>query len=235
MRLHGDASLAVVITGAAFCPHPPLLVPQVAQGAAGEVEDLRAACRTAIQRVAGRDERLVVIGTAAQSDRYPAGSHGSLAGYGVDVAVSLGHGQSGRDGLPLALAVGAWLLRDALGESYQASGVAVTGEEPLELGPEPTALLVMGDGSARRSLAAPGYLDERAEAYDARVAAALRAGRPADLTPDPAIGAELLAAGVPAWRTAARTLGQAVYDAEVLYDAAPYGVGYFVAAWTARG
>jgi len=38
------------------------------------------------------------------------------------------------------------------------------------------ALLVMGDGSARRSLRAPGYLDTRAAAFDAEVERTIRTG-----------------------------------------------------------
>lgn len=224
-----------MITGAAFCPHPPLLVPQVARGAAGELAELRAACRAAIGRIAAAGRPLVVVGAAAQPARYPASARGSFAGYGVDVEVSLGVERPGPAELPLSLAVGAWLLRDALGPDHAASGVAVAGDEPLDLGPEPVALVVMGDGSARRSLTAPGYLDGRAEDYDAGVAAALRGGRPDDLAVDPVLGAELLVAGVPAWRAAGRAMAGGAYDAELLYDAAPYGVGYFVATWTARG
>ena len=50
---------------------------------------------------------------------------------------------------------------------------------------------------------------------------------------DPALGADLLAAGVPAWRAVGRALAGRRYEADLLYDAAPYGVGYFVAIWVA--
>ncbi|MEO9110080.1 MAG: hypothetical protein ABI368_07670, partial [Jatrophihabitantaceae bacterium] len=96
------------------------------------------------------------------------------------------------------------------------------------------ALLVMGDGSACRSIKAPGYLDERASAFDQAVASALASGDSAALgSLDLELGAELLAAGVPAWRAASSVLDGIRYDAELTYDQAPYGVGYFVAAWTA--
>lgn len=226
-----------MITGAAFCPHPPSLVPQVARGAAPELEALRAACRTAIRRIAAPGARLVVLGSAAESGRYPASARGSFAGYGVDVEVTLGGAAAGPAVLPLSLAVGAWLLRDALGVDATADGIAVAAGGPTpDLDPEPVALVVMGDGSARRSLTAPGYLDERAEGYDAQVATALAGGRPEALAVDAALGTDLLAAGVPAWRVAADLLdGGPGYDAELLYDAAPYGVGYLVAVWSAHG
>ena len=56
----------------------------------------------------------------------------------------------------------------------------------------------MGDGSARRTVKAPGYLDPAAEPFDARVATALAAGDAGALAGlDPAEGERLLAAGVP--------------------------------------
>jgi argininosuccinate lyase len=96
-------------------------------------------------------------------------------------------------------------------------------------------LLVVGDGSARRSAQAPGYVDPRAAGFDAAVAAALATGDAAALRDlDPARGAELLAGGVPAWRVAGHAAAGVEFDAELLRDEAPYGVGYLVAAWTAR-
>ncbi len=95
------------------------------------------------------------------------------------------------------------------------------------------ALVVMGDGSARRSLSAPGYLDDRAEGFDAALAGALASGDPAQLAAiDAALGDELLAAGVAAWHAASDVL-VGKYEASLTYEAAPYGVGYFAASWVA--
>ncbi len=92
----------------------------------------------------------------------------------------------------------------------------------------------MGDGSARRSEKAPGWFDERAADFDASVAQALASGNPEQLSRiDQERGRELLAAGAPAWRAAARLLARTFWDGAVSYDDAPYGVGYFVAAWSA--
>jgi hypothetical protein len=224
-----------VIRGVAFCPHPPVLVPEVAQGAASELAELRAAARTAIGRVAHRGRPLVVLGVAERTRRYDASARGSLAGFGVDVEVSLGRDGPGPVELPLSLTIGAWLVRDALGPDSGAIGwtVGPDGAADLEL-TDDTALLVMGDGSARRTPSAPGYLDERAADLDDAIATALRTGDPARLTIDPRLATDLLVAGAPAWAAAARLLEGRAWDAELLYDAAPYGVGYFVAAWTAR-
>jgi aromatic ring-opening dioxygenase LigB subunit len=97
-------------------------------------------------------------------------------------------------------------------------------------------MLVMGDGSACRSTEGPGYLDPRAEPFDAEVVEALRAGDPAGLLAiDPALAADLQAAGRAAWQVLAGASEEVLFDAEVAYDAAPYGVGYMVAVWERHG
>lgn len=231
-----------MIVAAAFCPHPPVLVPEVARGAAPELDELRAACRTAITRIVRPGRRLVVVGSGSQTRTYPAGTRGTFVGFGVPVEVTLGgDGVEGAVELPLSLAVGAWLLADALGTEVSGVEAGVSGwaigpeggDPGLVDGTDDTALLVMGDGSARRSTAAPGYFDDRAEAFDAAVARALGTGDAAALAVlDATLGRQLLAAGVPAWRAVAGPLERRPsWDAELLHDAAPYGVGYLVAAW----
>ena len=220
-----------MVSAIAFCPSPPLLVPELAAGAAGELDPLRAACREAVRRLlAARPDQVIVIGTGSGSGRFPPGSTGTLAGYGVPVTASL-PGAAPRPGpLPLPLTLGAWLLS---GADLPCQGVAVDGDMPSL--PDAPAYLVVGDGSARRTERAPGYVDRRAEPFDAAVAAALAAGDAGALRDlDPALGTDLLAAGVPAWRAVGRALAGRRYRADLLYDEAPYGVGYFVAVWEGR-
>lgn len=179
----------------------------------------------------------LVIGGGPVNAVHRPGARGSLRPYGVPLEIPLGSDGSGPLELPLSLTVGAWLLRDALGANCRARGLQVCDRgEPPKLTDQPIALLVMGDGSARRSTSAPGYFDERAATFDATVASALASGKPAGLRVDAALGTELLAAGVLAWRAAADLLETAgSFDATLRYDDAPYGVGYFVASWTPRG
>jgi hypothetical protein len=100
--------------------------------------------------------------------------------------------------------------------------------------PGPLGILAMGDGSARRTVKAPGYLDESAAPFDAGVAAALAEGDAAALAAlDPAEGERLLAAGVPTWKAVGAALAGREVAARLHLDAAPYGVGYLVADWAA--
>jgi hypothetical protein len=136
----------------------------------------------------------------------------------------------------LSVAVGVWLLR-----GRPASVVTVDGSAApsacVRLGEELTvppsvALLVMGDGSACRTLKAPGYLDPRAEPYDAAVTAALGKADPEALMAlDPVLSAELMVAGRAPWQVLAGAAAGRAWTGEVLYDDAPYGVQYTVATW----
>lgn len=225
-----------MIEAVAFCPQAPALVPAVGRGLDAELGQARAASRRAIRATARGDRRLVVIGSGEQTRRYLPTAHGTFAGFGVPLTVGLGSDEPGPVELPPALTVAAWLLGDALGPGCGASGWTA-GADPLRLGVDPdvaTALLVVGDGSACRTEKAPGYFDPRAERRDRAIADALRAGEADALHADSGLDDELLVAGSRAWAAAAELLGGRRYDADLLYEGAPFGVGYFVATWTAR-
>jgi hypothetical protein len=215
-----------VLVAAAFCPSPPLLVPELAAGAAAELDPLREACAAALAEVlAAGVSRVVVLGAGPERRVYECGS-GDLRGYGVPVRVNLNRPG---DPLPLPLALGAWLLDGAV----PAVGVVADPCGRVDVETEGTdGLLVMGDGSARRVAASPGALDPRGVPFDDAVAAALGSGEPARLSAlDASLGAEVMAAGTPAWRAAGALLDGARYGATLRYAQAPYGVGYFVASW----
>ncbi|MFB7053755.1 class III extradiol dioxygenase subunit B-like domain-containing protein [Streptomyces vinaceus] len=235
-----------MLVAAAVCPAPPLLVPDVAAGAAPELADARTACSDALAVLAAsRPDLLVVVGAADQDHRgpYPQGSRGGFHGFGVGADVQLGDGEEGPRLLPPSLAVGAWLLRRArwgaapveglgVGEPLEAARCLETGRE-LAAREERVALLVMGDGSACRTLKAPGYLDERAAAFDAAAGRALAAADTASLAAlDAGLAQELQAAGRAPWQVLAGAAEGAGLDGRLLYEDAPYGVGYFVAAWS---
>lgn len=231
-----------MIVAVAVCPHPPALVPLVAAGAAPELDDLRGACARSIQQlVSARPDVVCVAGGGPAEEWYADGAGGSFRSYGVPLDVPLGSAAGGAPIMPLSLTIGAWLLREG-GWAGSTCAVSVPGNaadadlsrlgaQLGELAPA-VGLLVMGDGSARRSEQAPGYLDPRAAAFDAAVAAALARADPTALAAlDPGLGAELLAAGTSPWRLLGRAAAGSAWEAAVLSDVAPYGVGYLVAAW----
>jgi aromatic ring-opening dioxygenase LigB subunit len=211
-----------VIRAAAVCPHPPLLVPEVAPGTLDELADLRAACLDAVRRLlAAGPRRIVVVGHGDLDHDLDETAGGTLGPYGVDV-------RAGGDDpvLPLSLTIGAWLLDTAgwHGPRTYSTGRPAVGDD--------VALLVMADGSNGRSEKAPGFLDERAAPFDAAIAAALADGDPEALTAlDPLLGSELGSSGVAALRLLGEMARGASVTAHLRYDGAPLGVGYIVADW----
>jgi hypothetical protein len=221
----------------AFCPSPPLLLPAVEGRAAAETAGLRGACADAVAAMLAVDpDVVVVVGDGGPPGvRFGAGDAGDLRGFGVDLRIPFdGHAGPGGRRLSLAHTVGAWLLHES---GFAGARVGVG---PADLGqlvrdlPGPVAVLAVGDGSARRSVKAPGYLDESAGPFDGAVARALAAGDPDALAAlDPAVGERLLAAGVPTWRAVGAALAGRRVTARLHLDDAPFGVGYLVADWLA--
>jgi hypothetical protein len=222
-----------VFVAAAVCPHPPLLAPPVARQAAAELDDLRTACTAAVAgMLESAPDVVICVGDGPTLRTYDEHDGGTLRGFGVDLHT----GGDGSEGLPLALTMGAWLLDRAAWSGprrYFALPQETTPQECVEMGQKIAAadlrvgVLAMGDGSARRSTQAPGYLDDRAEPFDAAVAQALA-------------GADLeWLSGRQAWQFLAGAATQTAHDTAVAarmhYDAAPYGVGYLVAGWVADG
>ncbi|MDQ1683544.1 MAG: hypothetical protein QOC82_281 [Frankiaceae bacterium] len=216
-----------MLTAAAVCPHPPLLIPELAAGAAPELDDVRAACVTAVDALAPYDV-LYVVG----ADATPHAT--SFAPWGVDVPVDV------PEPLPLSVLVGAWLTRGrprsfvAVDPSLDAGECAALGAE-LAASADRVALLVMGDGSARHDVKAPGYVDDRAARFDQDVRTVFASANWDALAAlDQSLADELLVAGRAPWQVLA---GAATTNATVAVEPmfnAPYGVGYHVAAWKWR-
>lgn len=228
----------VPLVAAAVCPHPPLLVPEVAAGAAGELDGLRAACDLAVRRLASaHSDRLITVGSGRRTFTADDVHYGSFARYGVRDEFPAIDGS-----LPLSLTVGGWLARrngidnrplmgQAVASGTSAAECAALGAQ-LARTAERVALLVMGDGSACRGTRAPGYDDPRAEAYDKGVAVALAtADADALLDLDEELSAQLLVAGREAWQVLAGAARGRQWTADLSYEEAPYGVAYFVANW----
>lgn len=235
-----------MLAAIAVLPQPPLLVPELAGGAAVETEALRAACLDAVGSLAGAARDWVVVGADDGGRRtVEPGTRGSFSGYGRDVPVALAGTGTGDEGarLPLPLLVAAWAAGDRPERMRgELVGPEASTDACLALGGElagadgDVGLLVVGDGSARHTPTAPGGFDERAEAFDTVVAAAFD-----DLDPDalarldPQLATELRVAGRAPWQVlagAARDGGR--WAPAVRHTSVPYGVAYHVAAWTRR-
>jgi hypothetical protein len=247
---------------AAVLPHPPLLVPELAGAAAAELDPLRAACREALAAVVAAAELTILVGDGPVWGVPEPSAPGSFAPYGVDVAVALPAAPADLDlpalpaparlpDLPLSLAVAAHLLAGL--DPAPARLLAAT--VPTSLGPGaaaaigraltdaargpavdgPVGLVVMADLSACRTERAPGAFRAEAADVDASVAEALRTGKPARLLDlDPALASDLMVGGrVPLQVLAGAFESEPAVHGRVLYEDAPYGVGYLVALLTA--
>lgn len=189
-------------------PAAPVLLPSSA-GLVDPVAELRAVLETQVRRLLeARPSTVTVLAaapTAVERDR------GLTTSTGEDVARH---------------------LLDAAGWTGPVE-VVPPGAQPATWS-EGTVLLVAADGTARRTEKAPGWLDDRAEAYDRTVEEALASGDPAALARlDADLGDALLAAGVPVLQAlaAAWPTGSTRADAEVVWSGAPFGVQYWVARW----
>lgn len=226
----------MTLVAAAVCPHPPLLIPELAAGAASELDELRRRCDEAVAgMLAAGPDLVVVVGCgerAAAWKSLPAGGFpGPFAGYRRGGAAPE---------VPLSLAVGSWLL-DRAGWTGPRGGISVTSDpesSDFVIGTGGTGravgMLVMGDASACRSVSAPGGFDPRAEVFDDAVATALaRADLDALDRLDPDLAVELRVAGLAAWQLLASAARGREWHPRLLAHEAPYGVGYLVALWTA--
>jgi hypothetical protein len=175
--------------------------------------DLRAAIHDALAVLTGD---VVVVG-ASPSPGWVSGEV-DLSPYGVVEAPKA-------QPLPLALAVGTTLLGD---RPHRLWGVPSDGLPPAD------SLLVVADGSAKRTEKGPGHLDPRAEGFDAAIQQALAAADPGALEAlDEGLARELWVGGTAAWRAVAHA-APGEWNGHLLYAGAPYGVGYHVATWTRR-
>ncbi len=234
-----------------------------------ELVSLRQACDAVVATLIGsRPDIIVLVGGADRTEPHPHDAPGSLRDFGVPfvsgragppvlpLSLTVGRWLLTRAG-PGAQTPGAQIpgapgarisdgARAATRPRLQAVATSTPPEDCLVLGASIAALatrvamLVMGDGPARRARGVPRAVDAEADRYDKLLRTALAtadAGYLAGL--DPAQDEDLLIAGRAAWQILA---GAALADAgnpaiprftAVLhYTGAPFEVSYFVAAWT---
>jgi hypothetical protein len=224
-----------VISAAALCPGPPLLIRELS-GADASAAALREACGLAVAGlVATQPDLVAVVGAADRTTNWPSAARPDLASFGAPLP---------RPTIPAPLSVGLGaLLLDQIGyrgpQRLQTLDTAATAmacrevAEELEAAGDRVGLLIVADGSARRTLKAPGYLDERAGPYDAAVQEAIASGELAALRAlDPELARELMASGWAALQVLAAAFADDRPHTTIHYADAPFGVGYVVATIT---
>jgi hypothetical protein len=208
------SSTGGLLVAVASCPNPPLLLVGRTGGPVAEVAELRSACLAAIAVIIDAAPEVVVI-------------------VGADAEYDLAE--------PLSIAVGSELLSQAgwsgpvqrvtVPRTASPADAALAGVR-IRQRPGRVALLVMADGSACRTLKAPGYLDERAVDFDDDLTRALLASdwaTVAGLRRQPA--EDLLVAGRAAWQVLAGVAETGELVATSHYAAAPFGVWYPVISY----
>ncbi|MGE2725237.1 hypothetical protein [Mycolicibacterium pulveris] len=226
-----------MLSAIAIVPSAPVLVPELAAGAAAELAELRQAALTAAGALPAR---WVAVGVDRADGVVAPDRRGTFAGYGVDVRVALGPAVDAEPAwLPLCALVTGWLrgqvnpdarvevrvyadTHDA--DTALGAGRALRAE--IDQASEPVGVLVVADGAHTLTASAPGGHDPESIPAQEALDDALAAGDAAALTrlrdgPVGRVGYQVLAGLTQTGPTTATEL----------YRGAPYGVGYFVGIW----
>lgn len=227
-----------MLTAIALVPSAPVIVPELAGGAAGELTDLRAAVAAAVEPL---PDRWIAIGVGANDEVLTPPRTGTFAGYGADVPVTLSADASAApEPMPLCALIAGWVrgafAAHAAAEvrvfaaGHDADAAVARGRDLRALiddAADPIGVLVVADGCHTLTPSAPGGHDPASVPVQATLDDALATGDAAALTrlPNSVVGrvAYQVLAGLTEPRPA---------DARQLYRDAPYGVGYFAGRWT---
>ncbi|MGV0716807.1 hypothetical protein ABQE93_15500 [Mycolicibacterium sp. XJ662] len=226
-----------MLSAIAIVPSAPVLVPELAAGAAAESADLRQAVRTA---AAALPARWIAVGVDRVDAVVAPDRRGTFAGYGADVRVTLGPGVDGEPTwLPLCALVTGWLRGQVSPEAraevrvYAATHGVDTAlargralRADIDEAAEPVGMLVVADGAHTLTPSAPGGYEPDSIPAQHALDDALAAGDVAALArlPDGAVGRV-------GYQVLAGLMEAGPATATELYRGAPYGVGYFVGVW----
>ncbi len=225
-----------MLSAIAIVPSAPVLVPELAGTAAGEVADVVTASLAA---AAVLPPRWVVIGTGDADDVVGPDARGTFAGFGVDLPVRLSPRAQRTAELPVCALLAAWLrgqARPDASASVRVYGADLDADTALARGrrlraeidrePDPTGVLVVADGANTLTPAAPGgYHPDDADAQRS-LDDALGNGDVAALA-----GLPRQILGRVAFQVLAGLAAPGPRSVKELYRGAPYGVGYFAGAW----
>lgn len=209
--------------------------------------------------LAAASSRWVVVGAGDTTRIIGSDAVGTFRGFGVDVPVALSGPRPVPGGadvrgatppdpcLPLPALIAGWLRGEVAPEAVArvhlvaadapADRCAELGAElrtELDAHDEPYAVLVVADGAATLSTAAPGYFDPEAGPVQDRLDAALAAGdRAALMALDPRLCARLAISGRAAYQVLAGLVATDPVPPAVegQYRGAPFGVGYHAGVW----
>jgi hypothetical protein len=226
-----------VLSAIAIIPSAPVMVPELASGAAAELADLRGAVFEAAARL---PDRWLAVGVGPTDAVLGADAVGTFAGYGADVEVRLAPGGSGHPTeLPLCALITGWVrgrtspharaevrvcAHDDGFDAALARGRALRAE--LDDAADAVGVLLVADGANTLTPPAPGGYDPDSVPGQAALDDALAGGDAAGL--GKRAGA---AVGRVAYQVLAGLTGSAPVTARELYRGAPYGVGYFAGVW----
>jgi hypothetical protein len=226
-----------VLSTIAIVPSAPVLVPELAGGAAAELAELWSAVRSAVAEL---PPRWVAVGVGDTDDLIRAPAAGTFAGYGADVQVSLSpDGASALQPMPLCALMAAWLRgrcapdadlevrvvsRDTPNRDAVDAGSDLLAD--LDVRDDAFGVLVVADGFTTLTPPAPGGYDPTSIARQQDLDQALRTGDVDTLRDLPAG-----AAGRAAYQMLAGLADPCPRSVDLLYSGAPYGVGYVAGVW----
>ncbi|MBO0677008.1 hypothetical protein JRC04_05990 [Mycolicibacterium sp. S2-37] len=226
-----------MLSAIALVPSAPVMVPELAGGAAAELTDLWAAVAAAATAL---PDRWVAVGVGPQDAVLTPPRVGTFAGYGADVRVALSAADSADvEEQPLCALIAGWVRGQwAPGAAVEVrvfsgehdTDVAVARGRELRARIDEAAgdvgVLVVADGCNTLTQPAPGGYDPDSIPVQAALDDALATGHAAALTRLPAA-----VTGRVAYQVLAGLVDGAAPAAQELYRGAPYGVGYFAGLW----
>lgn len=225
-----------MLSAIAIAPSAPVMVPELASGAAAELADLRDAVLAAASSL---PERWIVVGVGHDDAVVGPERVGSFGGYGVDVRVALSPDSvQAPTPLPLCALMAGWIRGQAKPRAHAEVRVYAVDHDAdaafargrrlraeIDEAADPVGVLVVADGANTLSPPAPGGYDPESIAVQAALDDALAGGDATALTrlPDTIVGrvAYQVLAG----------MAETPRSAKEFYRGAPFGVGYFAGAW----
>jgi hypothetical protein len=230
-----------VLSAIAIVPSAPVMVPELAASAAGELADLREAVFAAASAL---PQRWIAVGVGPTDTVVTPGQTGTFAGYGVDLRVALSAGAADApDELPLCALVTGWVRGQVNPEARAdvrvysddhgpdaASNLGRRLRTEIDDADDPVGVLVVADGVHTLTAPAPGGYDPDSIPVQGALDDALASGDTAALARLPRS-----VVGRVAYQVLAGLAGQRPRSAKELYRGAPYGVGYFAGVWLPVG